>query len=163
MPDTPQDGQRIIFVLHRAGWQWAALKALVGLGVSDQLADGPLSVTELATRCGAHAPTLARLLRTVAGLGFVRTVSPGAAALREYELTGAGQALLGLERYAILNDVDLEVNRALAELPETIRTGVSPFVQRYGSMFSYLASHPDSPSADAFDKLMTARGSQGAE
>jgi O-methyltransferase domain len=156
MPDGAAAGEAILREVQRSCWQWAALKGIVSVGVPELLADGPLPVAELADRCGADAPTLARLLRSVAGLGLVRSVSPGT-----YELTEAGGALLGSrELHAIEHDLDPEISRALSDIVETVRTGQSPFTQRHGSLYDYLAAHPDAPGAGAFDKLMTANHGQ---
>jgi hypothetical protein len=152
MPETAKDGGVILRELNSGGWRWAAVKGLVSVGVPEQLKDGPLSVTELAERCGAHAPTLARLLRSVAATGLLRTVGPGT-----YELTGPGQALLHSPAlYAIQYNLDPEISRALSDIGEIVRTGRSPFTERHGSVYDYLAADPDSLSAVAFDKLMTA-------
>jgi SAM-dependent methyltransferase len=151
MPDSERDGEDILFGIRRACWQWAALKGLVSVGVPERLRDGPLSVTELAGRCGADAPVLGSLLRTVAALGLLRGTGPGT-----FELTGAGRALLdGTARHALDYDLDPEVGRALTEIPVTVRTGRSPFTERYGTVYDYFAARPASPSAAAFDKLMT--------
>ncbi len=75
--------------MHRAVLRYGAIRALVVIGVPEQLRDGPLSVADLASRCGAHAPTLDRLLRTTASTGLMRTVAPGT-----YGLTEEGRALL---------------------------------------------------------------------
>lgn len=48
-----------------------ALHAAVALGLPDLLADGPRTTAELAGACGAHEPTLRRLVRALAGLGVL--------------------------------------------------------------------------------------------
>ena len=47
-----------------------AIYVVAELGVADQLRDGPKSAEEIAAATGAHAPSLSRLLRTMAGMGF---------------------------------------------------------------------------------------------
>jgi predicted transcriptional regulator len=150
MPETA-DGGAIIRAMLRATWQLAAVRALVSVGAPDQLAGGPLTVAELASRCDADELTLARVLRSLAAAGLVRTASPGS-----YELTDAGRVLLGgTELHEIRYNMDPELDPALSEITETIRTGQAPFLQRHGSLYSYLEGRPES-SAE-FDALMATR------
>ncbi len=145
---TVADGQAVIMDLQRTSWRFTALRALMSVGVPDQLADGPRTIEDLARACGAHAPTLARLLRNTAQTGLVRTAAPGT-----YELTAAGRALLhGQARQSLQYSVDDEVWDTLGELTVTVRTGVAPFTQRHGSLYDYLATKP-ALSAE-FDGLM---------
>jgi ubiquinone/menaquinone biosynthesis C-methylase UbiE len=141
------DGQAIIFELEHAAWRYTAIRALVSVGCPQELRDGPRTVFELADRCGADGPTLARLLRAVAQTGLVRSVPPDS-----YELTSAGRALLeGRPLLSIRYSVDPEIWGAFGELTETVRTGKAPFVERHGSLYNYLAGHPElSAIFDAF-------------
>jgi O-methyltransferase domain len=149
-PPGAADGSATLHQMHRAVWRFAAIRALVSIGCPQQLRGGPLPVTELARRCGADAPALARLLRTAATTGLLRTASPGS-----YALTEAGQALLdGTELLRIRWNADPEVWTALGELDETVRTGQAPFTQRHGSTYHYLSARP--AAAAAFDTLMAA-------
>ena len=45
-----------------------AIYAAAKLRIPDLLASGPKTIAELASNCGAHPPTLERLLRALAGL-----------------------------------------------------------------------------------------------
>src|SRR5579859_237613 len=58
-----------------------ALAAAATLGVADRLADGPRTSADLAQDVGAHAPTLYRLLRALAGVGLFEEVAPQTFAL----------------------------------------------------------------------------------
>ena len=58
-----------------------ALYAAAALGVADQLVAGPAPVKALAERAGAHAPSLYRLLRTLASVGVFTEPEPGVFAL----------------------------------------------------------------------------------
>lgn len=118
--------------------------------IPEQLRHGPLTVTELAGRSGAHPPTLARLLRTGATTGLLRTAGPGI-----YALTDIGQALLdGPEVLRVKWCALPEMWSALGELTETVRTGQAPFALRYGSTYGYLSGHPEAVAA--FDASMVA-------
>jgi O-methyltransferase domain len=142
------EGTATIMGLQRAWWRFSALRALVAVGVPEQLVDGPRTVEDLAKACGAHAPTLSRLLRNIAQTGLLRTVAPAT-----YELTPAGRALIvGHARVSVLFSVDDEVYNGLAELTETVRTGVAPFTLRHGSMYDYLSGVP--ALSAVFDQLM---------
>jgi hypothetical protein len=135
--------------MHSAVLRYGAIAALVAIRVPEQLRDGPVAVADLASRCGAHAPALERLLRTTASTGLVRTAGPGT-----YELTGAGQALLdGREARRLRWMAQPEMWATIGELTETVRTGQAPFIKRYGSTYDYLASRPEASAA--FDALMT--------
>ena len=150
-PDSAADGDALLNRMHRTLWRYAALSGLVSVGCPQQLRDGPLTVTELASRCGVHAPTLTRVLRTAVTTGLLRTAGPD-----RYGLTEAGKALLdSMELQRLIWNSDPGVWTALGGVGETLRTGKSPFVQRYGGTYGYLASRPE--SAAAFDKFMTSR------
>ena len=141
-------GNALLGDMHRAVLRYGAIRALVAIGVPEQLRDGPLDVTDLAGRCGAHAPTLDRLLRTTASTGLMRTVAPGT-----YGLTEEGRALLdGPELRRLRWTGGAEQWNAIGELTETARTGKSPFTGRHGSVYDYLATRP--AESAVFDALM---------
>jgi hypothetical protein len=145
---TAAEGNALLNDMYRTVLRYGAIRALVSVGCAEQLRDGPLSVTELAGRCGAHAPTLGRLLRTAAPTGLLRTVSPGT-----YELTEAGQALVnGTELLRTRWSAVPEVWDSIGELTETVRTGEAPFVRRHGNTYNFLSAHPEASAA--FDALM---------
>jgi hypothetical protein len=144
------DGNALLNDMYRTVLRYGAIRALVSVGCPEQLRDGPLTVTELASRCEAHAPTLGRLLRTVASTGLMRTVAPGT-----YELTEAGAALLdGTELRRVRWSVVPEVWNSIGELTETVRSGESPFVRRHGNTYNYLSARPEASAV--FDALMAA-------
>jgi hypothetical protein len=66
----------------------SAIYAFAELGLPDLLKDGPRSADDLAPATGTHAPTLYRLLRSVAGFGFVTEDAE-----RRFALTPLGEAL----------------------------------------------------------------------
>jgi hypothetical protein len=142
------DGQMTIMELQRATWRFAALRALVSCGCPEELRDGPRSVAELADRCGVDASMLARMLRSIAVTGLLRSTSPGV-----YELTPAGQSLLrGRALASVKFSLDPEIWNALGELPETVRNGQAPFTSRHGSLYDYLSTEPELSAI--FDELM---------
>jgi ubiquinone/menaquinone biosynthesis C-methylase UbiE len=143
-----EQGNALLVDMHRAVLRFSAIRALVAIGVPEQLRDGPVGVGDLAARCGAHAPTLRRLLRTTAATGLMRTTTP-----ETYELTGEGQALIdGAESLRLRHMGNPEMWTSLGELTETAITGRSPFLDRYGSTYNYLAARPEGSAV--FDALM---------
>lgn len=147
---TAADGRAAIAEMEHAAWRYAALRALVSVGCPEQLRDGSLSVAELASRCGAHAPTMRRLLRSTAVTGLLRSVPPDG-----YELTEAGQALLqGRQSLSLKYNADPEIWGAFGELTETIRTGTAPFRLRHGTVYGYLSGKP--ALSAVFDQFMEA-------
>ncbi|HEU5469116.1 MAG TPA: methyltransferase [Actinophytocola sp.] len=116
--------------------------ALAKLGVADLLADGPRTVAELATDCGANPRVLRRLLRGMASLGLFRRMESDT-----YELTPVGEPLCtavagSLRQTAVMHGE--EVHRSFGEIMHTVRTGEPAFDQVHGRPFyAYLAEHPD--------------------
>jgi hypothetical protein len=139
---------RITVGLERAWWQLGALRAFIEVGCLEELSGGPLSIKELAGRRGASAELMPKILRSVATLGLIRTVSPGT-----YELTEVGHALLDSPALPGLRfDADPEISAAISELPEALRTGTPPFIARHGNAYDYMATRPQ--TAAAFYALM---------
>ncbi len=65
-----------------------ALYVAAKLGVADHLKDGPRSGEEVARSVGAHAPSLARLLRALVGIGILAEREDG-----RFALTAVGECL----------------------------------------------------------------------
>lgn len=150
-PDSAAGGDQLLHRMHLTLWRYAALVGLVRAGVPEQLRGGPLTVDELAARCQADPPALARVLRAAAQTGLLRTAGPA-----RYELTPAGTALLGsTELDRLIWNSDPEIWGALMDVGEILRTGQVPFARRHGGTYRYLAGRPE--TAAAFDKFMTSR------
>ena len=69
-------------------WVSAVVSAAAKLGLADQLADGPKSAAELAGPARVHAPSLHRLMRTLASLGILTERDA-----QRFALTPLGEAL----------------------------------------------------------------------
>jgi hypothetical protein len=154
------DPGNVIWDLLHGGTRLAAMKTMVELHCADHLRDGPLTVAELASRCRAHGPSLGRLLRTLAGVGLVKTVGQDT-----YALTDAG-AMLATDapwsmRSAVLFSTDPSLSFALTDLTETVRTGRSSFVERHGHLYGHLSRHPE--LGRIFNDYMTNRAVPMAE
>ncbi|MFC4114647.1 methyltransferase [Nonomuraea zeae] len=134
--------------------RFAALLTMAELGVADHLADGPLDSAELARRCGAHAPSLRRVLRELASLDVVRSAGPDM-----YDLTERGTALRSDVPDSIRSSIRMLGEEgfwyAMGALPATVRDGSSAFIKRHGHLYDHLAANP--ATSKMFDDYMTAR------
>jgi hypothetical protein len=130
-----------------------AIHVAAKLRIPDLLAPGPKTIAELAAGCGAHPPTLDRLLRALSTLGmFVRTPdgrftnTPLTEVLRTDHPQSQRDAALFLPAPFLW--------RPLGELQESVRTGEASFERIFGQrFFQYLATHPD--DAAVFNAVMT--------
>jgi len=134
---------------------WAAAK----LGLADRLADGPRSAAELAGATGTHAPSLHRLMRSLAGLGIL--VEREA---QRFALTPLGEALRtgapGAARSSVLALAGEMGWRGWGELMHSLETGATGFEKAFGvPIFEYLGRHPE--EASHFSQAMV--GFHGAE
>ena len=130
--------------LHTMGGPWICQSLYVAakLGIADELRDGPLSVTVLAERTGAHADALYRFCRVLAALD-VLTTGPK----RSFGLGKLGFPLLTDVPDSVRHGFVLqgeETFRAWTEVLHTVRTGRPAFDRVYGmDYFEYLAENPD--------------------
>ncbi|WP_327044468.1 methyltransferase [Microbispora sp. NBC_01189] len=136
------EASSVVWEHLRGFYRAAALGAIVDLDCAGHLKDGPLTVEELATRCGAHAPSLARLLRTCAANGLFTSVSPGT-----YALTDAGRLLVegvpGSLRTAVQFNTAPTLSYGMNALTSTVRAGRSAFVEKYGVLYDHLGTDPE--------------------
>jgi hypothetical protein len=131
-----------------------ALYVATRLGIADHLTGGPLPVTSLAARTGAHPPTLARLLRALASLGVVREGDG------TYALAPLGLALAQNAPDSVCASVlfaGAEQYRAWGDLLHSVQTGEAAFPRVFGAdCYAYLTAHPE--SARSFDASMVETG-----
>ena len=129
------------------------------LGLADKLADGPKSAVELAGPSALHAPSLHRLMRTMASLGLLTEGER----LR-FSLTKLGEALKsdapGSARSTLLMTGSSWVGSGFANLLHSLQTGRTGFEKAQGMpFFDYLAQHPE--DASVFSEAMV--GLHGGE
>lgn len=123
------------------------------LRIPDLLASGPKTIAELASKCGAHPPTLERLLRALASLEMFAPTPDGR--FRNTPLT----EVLRTDHPQSRRDGALFLPapflwRPLGELYESVRTGEPTFPVIFGQrFFEYLADHPE--DASLFNSVMT--------
>jgi len=142
-----------------ASWVSATVYTAASLGLADHLAAGPKSATELADDTGTHAPSLHRLMRTLAGLGIL-TERDG----QRFALTPLGEALKtgapGCARSTLLAFCGPAFWRSWEGMVHAVQTGQTGFEKVNGApVFDYLAQHPD--QAAHFSEAMV--GFHGAE
>lgn len=129
------------------------IHAAVELRIPDLLAAGPKTTAELASECGAHPPTLERLLRALASLEIFECMEDG-----RYKNTSLGDVLRG-DHPESQRDGGVFLTapflwRPLGELAESVRTGEPSFNAVFGqSFFEYLAGHAE--DAALFNRVMT--------
>lgn len=127
------------------------------LGIADHLAGGPRTAAEIAPAVGAHAPTLYRMMRTLAGFGLL-TETDG----QRFGLTTVGDALRSGTpgRATVLTMGGPLFAQGFSELEYSVRTGETGFIKATGmNVFEALAQRPD--EAALFSETMV--GFHGAE
>ena len=154
------DPRSAVWNLIRGPWRFAAVHALVTLGVFGPLAAGPLLVPELAACCDADPAMLERLLRCAASIGLLAQPSPGC-----YALTSDGRVLVpgapGSMHPAVLATGEEAGWQALTGLAGTACTGQAAFTAQQGrGFYDYLAAHP--AAARIFAEFMTSRSADVA-
>ena len=125
------------------------------LGIPDAIAAGATTVAALAAATHTHAPTLARLLRTLAAAGVLHEAQDGT-----FELTAVGQAMRtdvpdSLAPAVAMLDRDY-AHEAWRHLEDTVRTGRNAFSTLHGEdVWTWRGARPD--EAKIFDRAMTAQ------
>ncbi|GAA3694196.1 methyltransferase [Terrabacter ginsenosidimutans] len=138
----------------------AAISVAAELGISDELAAGPLSLAELAARVGADEDTLGRLMRVLTELGLYAVSPEGACAA-----TPLGAELrsdvAGSLRPLARTLQDPATWAAWGHLLHSVRTGETAFEALHGvDVWNYRADHPQ--AGDVFNDNMTALTSRVA-
>lgn len=135
------------------------LYTAVHMNLADHLAEGPKTAAEIAHPTRADAPSLYRLLRTLASLGLF-TEDSG----HRFSLTPLGAALKtgtpGSARSSVLTLAGDVFMSAFGQLPYSVQTGKTGFEKAFGvPRFEWLRSHP--AEASMFNDTMV--GIHGAE
>jgi hypothetical protein len=151
----PPEGQIAQILLSQLVPRLIHLSATLKL--SDHLADGPKTAEELSALTGTHAPTLARVLRTLASLGVFTedaqhrfALQPLGAVLTSGTPSHAAALILGGEL----------VTRSLDHLLYSVQTGKPGFGRAFDMpLFDWLGAHP--VEASLFNDTM--RGFHGME
>jgi hypothetical protein len=141
-------------------WLSRAISAAAEFGIADRLNDGPKSTAELAGTCGAHEPSLYRLLRALASVGIFEETARrqfGMTPLAEPLRSDAPDSLRNMARFIAIPMATC----AWDGLEDCVRTGQTGMA-RLGveSAFGYLEQHPD--EAAIFNAAMTDLSRQSA-
>ncbi len=136
-----------------------AIFAIAELGIADYLKDGSRSSDEIAKATGTHAPSLYRLLRFAAGLGFFVENAD-----KRFSLTPLGAALQsdapGYARSTVRMLAGSTAWSAWGEFLNSIKTGETAMEKAFGQpIFDYLSTEPE--QAAYFNEAMI--GFHGAE
>jgi hypothetical protein len=136
-----------------ATWTSQAITAVAQLGVADALANGPLPIDELASRVGADADALGRLLRALIGRGIFRHRRDG-----RYELNSLAATLCSDASVSMTWAAQFYGSREQRErwtlLVDSIRTGNAAVPALHGKAgFEYFAEEPE--HAELFNQTMT--------
>ena len=135
------------------GWPAQVITAAAQLGVADALADGPLSIDDLAVRVGADADALRRLLRALVGRGIFRHRRDGRYELNYLADTLRTDAPISMAGPALFNG-SKEQRERWSLLVDSVRTGKSIVPAMHGKEgFEYLAEEPE--HAELFNRFMT--------
>lgn len=130
-----------------AYWQSQLIYLAAKLGIADALANGPLTVDEIAIRVDAHAPSLKRALRALASLGIFKSDAHG-----RYHLTRLAQTLRtdhpeSLRDFALMLVDDYNWS-AWGALEHAVRTGGNAFEHVHGApAFEWMRLHPEKEKA----------------
>jgi C-methyltransferase len=151
---TEQQPHEIVWTLTNAVIPSKCLHLVAELGVADEVGDEPVSVAELASRCGANPDALDRILRLLAAHSIFEHRPDG------YAHTEASRLLRSdhpMSMRAFSRMMGLPVFAATFDaLEHSVRTG-SPAVELVASkgLFPYLQEHPS--EAEVFGQAMTAK------
>ncbi|HEV8396274.1 MAG TPA: methyltransferase [Vicinamibacterales bacterium] len=132
----------VLIQMGTAAWVSAIVSTAAEIGLADRLAAGPKSAGELAGPMTLHAPSLHRLMRTLASLGILTELDA-----QRFALTPVGEALRtgapGAARDTLVafNGV---LWRGWEELKYSLATGKPGFDKALGvGLFEYLGQHPE--------------------
>jgi O-methyltransferase domain/Dimerisation domain len=142
-----------------AHWTSHIVYVAAKLGLADHLAKGPMSAEQLAERTTTHAPSLYRLMRTLASLGIMSEDDS-----HRFSLTPVGDAMKsgapGSARATILTIASPWWATGFGELMYSVQTGKSGFEKMTNMpIFDWFADHPE--EASLFNETMV--GIHGAE
>jgi C-methyltransferase len=136
-----------------ATWTSQAITVAAQLGVADALADGPLTIDELAVRVDADADALRRLLRALISRGIFRQRRDG-----RFELNSLADTLRSDAPASMSSAARFYGSREQRErwtvMVDAVRTGSSVVPALRGkSSFDYFAEQPE--LAELFNQTMT--------
>ncbi len=156
---TPPPPHAQLVQMAMAHWVSHVVHAAAKFNVADHLSEGPQDAEALAAITRTHAPSLYRLMRTLASLGILTEDSA-----HRFALTPLGEALKtgapGAARATILTVANPSWVHGFSELPYSLETGKSGFEKAFGMpIFDWLGLRPE--DASLFSETMV--GIHGGE
>jgi hypothetical protein len=138
-----------------------SLSGVARLGVADHMDRTPRPVEEIAAQCGAHAPSLYRVMRMLAGFGVFKEEPK-----RNFALTPVGELLKtnapGSLRYMAMMFGEEFSTRAYEHIAECLRAGGDGVSQAYGKqIWEVFAERPE--QCETFQRAMTNSTSVAAQ
>ncbi|HEY8205240.1 MAG TPA: methyltransferase [Pyrinomonadaceae bacterium] len=128
------------------------------LGIPDLLKAGPKTAEELSTACGAHAPSLFRVLRALAAVDVLRQSSDNRFGNTPLSDTLRSDALGSLRAFA-MTELGEEHYPAWGELLHSVRTGEIAFDKAFGEpVWEFFAKSPE--NAKIFNDAMSGMTAQ---
>jgi O-methyltransferase/methyltransferase family protein len=154
-----QSRQAQLIQMATAHWVSSLVYVAAQMSLADRLAEAPKTADELAQSTATDAPSLYRVLRTLAGMGLF-TEDSG----HRFSLTPLGDVLRtgtpGSVRSAVLTMAGDLVTKSMGQFHYSIQTGKTGFEKAFGMpLFEWLANHP--AEASMFSETMV--GFHGAE
>jgi hypothetical protein len=120
-----------------------AIYVAAKLGIADLLQDGPRTGEELASATCMHAPSLYRILRTLAAIGVFTETEPGLFALSPMGETLRTNVVGSLRPLAICMGGQCNW-QAWGDILHSVKTGESAFEHVFGTaFFQHLERNPD--------------------
>ena len=138
-----------------------SLSGVARLGVADHMDGKPQPVEEIAAKAGAHAPSLYRVMRMLAGFGVFKEGPQ-----RHFALTPVGGLLKtgvpGSLRYMAMMFGEEFSTRAYEHIAECLRSGGDGVTEAYGKpIWEVLAERPE--QCETFQQAMTNSTSVAAD
>jgi hypothetical protein len=147
---TPAEQMRQMLAGHVIA---QCLHSIAYLGIADLIAKGHSAIDELASATGTHAPSLHRMLRTMASMGVLTENVDG-----EFGLTPLGATLRTDAPDSLRDQALFETSSCIwtswNHLLDSLRSGRPSFASvNSRPLFTYLAEHPD--LGTLFNRFMT--------
>jgi hypothetical protein len=152
LTSAPTDQMQMMLAGHVIA---QSLHVLAFLGIPDLIEKRHCSLQDLAIATGTHAPSLHRMLRTLASLGVLTETAEGKFGLTPLGATLRSETNGSLRDQAIFETSDV-VWAAWGGLVDSLRSGQPSFESaNKGPLFTYLAEHPEAGAV--FNRFMTAQ------
>ena len=120
--DSPLPPDAILMQMLFGAQMQRSLCLAARIGIPDLLADGARTADDLAAKTGTHAPSLYRLLRTLASIGVFAVTADGKFELTPISVLLRSDVPNSVRDFAVMMGEDW-IWQAWGELPYSVRTG----------------------------------------